>query len=136
MFPDIENCTIDSQPAKEVLKPEFISEQFITKVSKRGAEIIDVMGKSSAASAANAACNHVYDWLNGTKPGQWVAMGVIAEQNEYGVPEGICFSYPIQTIKGGEWKIAGGLTLNDEAKERIEKNSNELLEERKIAFNE
>jgi malate dehydrogenase len=81
---------------------KYLNEEFISKVQKRGAEIIAVMKKSSAASAANAACDHMHDWWVGTKPGEFVSMGVISDDNKYGVAPGIIYSFPV-ACKGGEW---------------------------------
>ena len=73
----------------------YLNGPYLEKVQKRGAEIISVMGKSSAASAANAACDHVHDWWFGTKPGCHVSMAVISDGNKYGAPAGLVFSFPV-----------------------------------------
>jgi malate dehydrogenase len=70
--------------------------EFLSKVQKRGAEIISVCKKSSAPSAANAICNHMHDWWNGTRGSQYVSMGVISDGNTYGVPEGLIYSFPLK----------------------------------------
>jgi len=87
---------------------KWIKETFIGKVQKRGGEIIAVMKKSSAASAANAACDHMHDWWVGTKPGEYTSMGVISDNNSYGITGGLIYSFPC-TCKGGEWTVVGGL---------------------------
>ena len=92
------------------------------------------MGKSSAASAANAACDHIHDLWYGTKPGRYASMGVISDGNSYGVPEGIMYSFPTEIAPGGKWKIVDGLKINDFSKDRMEKTAKELLEERKMAL--
>lgn len=107
---------------------------FIEKVQKRGAEIISVMKKSSAASAANAACDHVHDWWVGTKPGEFVSMAVISDGNEYGIAPGIMYSFPVK-CKAGEWQIVNGLSINKFAKTKMKATEQELLEERKLALN-
>jgi malate dehydrogenase len=112
----------------------YLNGPYLEKVQKRGAEIISVMGKSSAASAANAACDHVHDWWFGTKPGCHVSMAVISDGNKYGAPAGLVFSFPVQ-ISGGEWKIVDGLEINAFSKDKLEKTGKELLEERKMALN-
>lgn len=90
----------------------FLNTTFVDKVAKRGAEIIAVMKKSSAASAANAACDHMHDWWVGTKPGEFVSMGVISDQNKYGVKDNLIYSFPV-TCKGGEWQVVNGLEVNE-----------------------
>jgi malate dehydrogenase len=92
------------------------------------------MGKSSAASAANAACDHVHDWWFGTKPGCHVSMGVISDGNKYGAPEGLIYSFPLEILPGGTWKIVDNLAVNAFSKDKLEKTGKELLEERKMAL--
>ena len=92
------------------------------------------MGKSSAASAANAACDHVHDWWYGTKPGQWVSMGVISDGNTYGAPAGIMYSFPVTIAPGGKWTIVNGLSVNDFSRAKMDKTGKELLDERKMAL--
>lgn len=106
---------------------------FISKVAKRGAEIISVMKKSSAASAACAACDHMHDWWNGNQQGGIVSMGVIPEESHYGIDNSICYSYPCHVVDG-EWKIVDGLEINKFSADRMKKNEKELLEEKKMAL--
>jgi malate/lactate dehydrogenase len=106
----------------------------LSKVQKRGAEIISVMGKSSASSAANAACDHVHDIWYGTKPGSYASMGVISDGSKYDVPKGIIFSFPVEIAPGGEWQIAEGLEINEFQRGKLAATSAELLEERKLAL--
>ena len=102
-FPDIAHGEIscphsgNSKSIIEVLNNDekWVKETFISKVQKRGGEIISVMKKSSAASAANAACDHMHDWWIGTKPNEFVSMGIISDQNQYGVAEGLIYSFPV-----------------------------------------
>lgn len=103
------------------------------KVAKRGAEIIAVMKKSSAASAANAACDHMHDWWVGTKPGEYVSMGVISDGNNYGIKDNLIYSFPV-VCKGGEWQTVNGLAINDFASKKLKATEQELLEERKMAL--
>jgi len=122
-------------PARDFVKDNaYLEGPYISKVAKRGAEIISVMGKSSAVSAANAACDHVHDWWNGTKPGTWVNMGVIADDNTYGIPAGINYSYPLEIEAGGKWKIVNGLAINDFSRALMDKTAKELVDERKMAL--
>jgi malate/lactate dehydrogenase len=77
------------------------------------------MKKSSAASAANAACDHMHDWIIGTKPGEFVSMGVISDGNTYGVAQGLIYSFPL-TCKNGEWTVVNGLTVSDFARKKFQ----------------
>jgi malate/lactate dehydrogenase len=92
------------------------------------------MGKTSAGSAANAACDHMRDWWLGTKEGEFVNMGVISDGNPYGVEAGINFSFPVHIKAGGEWKFVEGLKVEGKALESLKINERDLLEERKIAM--
>jgi malate dehydrogenase len=135
-YPDTHHATIKGQPLRKVINDDaYLNGPYLEKVQKRGAEIISVMGKSSAASAANAACDHVHDWWYGTKPGCHVSMGVISDGNKYGVPEGVMYSFPLEILPGGTWKIVNGLPINAFSKDKMEKTGKELLEERKMALN-
>lgn len=134
-YPDTFHATIKGQPLRKVVNDEaYLNGPYLEKVQKRGAEIISVMGKSSAASAANAACDHIHDWWFGTKPGCHVSMGVISDGNTYGAPAGIMFSFPCTVVKG-EWKIVDGFAINDFSKGKLAATAKELLEERKMALN-
>lgn len=105
-------------------------------MQKRGAEIISVKNKSSAASAANAVCDHVRDLFHGTggeDGGRHVSMAVISDGNPYGVAEGLIYSFPC-TIRDKEWTIVPGLAISEFSQERITASANELIEERTMAF--
>jgi malate/lactate dehydrogenase len=118
----------------EVVNDEaYLQEEFINKVSKRGGEIIQETGKSSAASAAVAACDHVKSWWYGNPEDSYVSMGVIQEGGKYGVDGDLCFSYPC-TIKNGEWEIIEGLEIDEFSREKINLSMKELQEERKLAL--
>ncbi|MFN9907348.1 MAG: malate dehydrogenase, partial [bacterium] len=112
---------------------KYLNETFIPKVAKRGAEIIAVMKKSSAASAANAACDHMHDWWVGTKPGEYASMGVISDGNTYGVAGGLIYSFPL-VCKNGEWEVVKGLKIDEFSKAKMVETEKELLEERKMAL--
>ncbi len=135
-YPDTHHASIKGQAAREHVKDTaYLEGPFISKVAKRGAEIISVMGKSSAASAASAACDHVHDWWFGTTAQSgWTNMGVISDGNTYGVPEGIMYSFPVEIAAGGEWKVVDGLEINKFSREKMDKTAKELLEERKVAL--
>ena len=134
-YPDTFQATIGGKPLREVVKDdEYLNGAYISKVAKRGAEIISVLGKSSAASAAAAACDHVHDWWYGTKPGHYVSMGVISDKNSYGVPEGVMYSFPVEILPGGQWKVVEGIPINDFSRDKMDKTGQELVEERKMAL--
>src|SRR5215218_823025 len=129
MFPDLFNAKVNGKNAAEVVDDqEWYENDFLPTVGKRGAAIIDARGASSAASAANAAVDHVHDWVNGTRDGDWVSMAVPSD-GSYGVDEGLISSFPC-TCANGEWSIVQDLEVNDFAKEKIEATVNELREER------
>ncbi|MCY3631830.1 MAG: malate dehydrogenase [bacterium] len=128
-YPDLFNCQVGSQSAAEAVGDEaWIADEFIPAVQQRGAAIIEARGLSSAASAANAAIDHVHDWVHGTSPGDWVSMAVPSD-GSYGVPEGLISSFPCTTTDG-EWSIVGGLELNEFSQSRLEATVAELVEER------
>jgi malate dehydrogenase len=106
----------------------WLENVFIPTVQKRGAAIIDARGLSSAASAANAAIDHVRDWVAGTKEGDWVTMGVPSD-GSYDVPEGVIYGYPV-TIKGGEYQLVKGIEISDFSRKRMNATLKELHEER------
>jgi malate dehydrogenase len=131
-FPDISHATVAGLPASEALAkivgdvPTWLEQTFIPRVAKRGAEIIQVRGSSSVASAASAAIDHVRDWVLGTD--DWTSAGVVSH-GEYGVPEGLISSFPVQSVDG-QWRIVEGLEIDDWARARIDASVAELIEER------
>ncbi len=128
-YPDLVNAEVGGSSAWDAVGDEaWIADQFIPAVAKRGAAIIDARGASSAASAANAAIDHVRDWALGTPEGDWVSMGVPAD-GSYDVAEGIISGYPCR-CSGGDWSIVEGLEITDFSRERIDASVAELREER------
>ncbi|MFB6620424.1 malate dehydrogenase [Streptomyces sp. NPDC085524] len=128
-YPDIFHAEIAGKNAAEVVNDEvWLAENFIPTVAKRGAAIIDARGASSAASAANAAIDHVHTWVNGTAAGDWTSMGIPSD-GSYGVPEGIISSFPV-TTKDGKYEIVQGLDINEFSRKRIDASVAELVEER------
>ena len=127
-YPDLYHAEVNGKIAAEQVEESWLRDEFIPRVAKRGAEIIEVRGGSSVASAANAAIDHVYDWVNGTPEGDWVS-AAIPSDGGYGVAEGIISSFPVTSVNG-EWKIVQGLDLNDFSRERIDASVKELVEER------
>ena len=128
MYPDLHHTMVAGQPALDLLDMDWLDNDFIPTVQKRGAAIIDARGASSAASAANAAIDHVRDWMSDA--GGVVSMGVLAD-GSYGIAEGLFFSFPI-TCAGGDWKIVQGLSVNDYSRAKLDITEGELREERDL----
>jgi malate dehydrogenase len=129
MYPDLFNAKVKGERAWDAVGDEsWVADEYIPRVGKRGAEIIDARGASSAASAANAAIDHVHDWVSGTAAGDWVSMAVPSD-GSYGVEQGIISSFPCR-CSNGEWEIVQGLEVPDFSQQRIDKTVNELKEER------
>jgi malate dehydrogenase len=129
-YPDVSHAKVGDRPAKDAIADQpWIENDFIPKVQKRGAAIIEARGASSAASAANAAIEHVHDWVLGTPGDDWVSMGV-ASDGSYGIPEGIVAGHPCR-CSGGEWSIVEGLEVDEFSRGRIDASVKELQEERK-----
>ena len=129
MYPDLFNAKVRGERAWDVVGDEaWVADEFIPRVGKRGAEIIEARGASSAASAANAAVDHVHDWVNGTQGDDWVSMAV-PSSGGYGVEEGIISSFPCRCSNGG-WEIVEGLDVPGFSQERIDKTVAELVGER------
>lgn len=128
-YPDVFHCEIGGRNAAEVIGDQrWIEEEFIPTVQQRGAKIIEARGLSSAASAANAALDHVRDWVLGTPEGDWVSMAVPSD-GSYGVPEGLISSFPV-TCSGGEYRIVPDLEIDEFSRARIDASVAELGEER------
>ena len=128
-YPDIFHAEIGGKNAAEVVGDQkWLENNFIPTVAKRGAAIIEARGASSAASAANAAIDHVHTWVNGTAEGDWTSMGIPSD-GSYGVPEGIISSFPV-TTKDGKYEIVQGLDINEFSRARIDASVQELTEER------
>ena len=129
MYPDLFNAKVDGRVAAEAVGDQaWIENEFLPTVGKRGAAIIEARGASSAASAANAAIDHVYDWFNGSSQGDWVTMGVPSD-GSYGVEEGIICGFPVTTANG-DWEIVEGLEITDFSREKIDASVDELRSER------
>ena len=128
MYPDLVHAEVGGESAWEAVDDEkWIADEFIPKVGKRGAAIIDARGSSSAASAASAAIDHVRDWTRGTG-GEWVSMAVRSD-GSYDVEEGLISGFPC-TCANGEWQIVEGLEIDEFSRERIDASVAELAEER------
>jgi len=128
---DYPKAGVDTPVRTAVKDDEWCNGEFITCVQQRGAEVIKARGKSSAASAANAALAHIRDWFLGTAPGTWVSMGVMSD-GSYDIPEGIIYSFPC-TCANGEYKIVQNLSVDDFSRNLMTLTANELIEEAKEA---
>jgi malate dehydrogenase len=128
-YPDISHALVGEVPATELeTEQEWIENEFIPTVAKRGAAIIEARGASSAKSAASAAIDHVHDWVLGTPDGDWVSMGIPSD-GSYDIEEGVICGYPC-TCSGGEWQIVSDLEIDDFSRERIDASVAELRSER------
>ena len=127
-YPDVYHALIDGKPAPELVDESWIEHEFIPTVQKRGAAVIEARGASSAASAANAAVDHMRTWADGTAADDWTSMGVCSD-GSYGVPEGLISSFPI-TISGRDCSIVQGLEVDAFSRNRIDASVGELGEER------
>jgi malate dehydrogenase len=129
MYPDLFNAKIGGRQAAEVVNDrEWLENDFIPTVGKRGAAIIDARGASSAASAASAAIDHVRDWVLGTPEGNWVSMAVPTD-GSYGIEAGVISGYPVRCANG-EYTVVEGLETNDFSREKIDATVQELRSER------
>lgn len=129
-YPDIFHAEVGGKNAAEAVNDQdWIENDFIPTVAKRGAAIIDARGASSAASAASATVDAARDWLLGTPADDWVSMAVVSD-GSYGVPEGLISSFPV-TTQDGNWSIVQGLDIDDFSRSRIDKSTAELADERK-----
>ncbi len=131
-YPDFQHARIDGKPAADVIGDRaWLEGDFIAGVQQRGAKVIEARGKSSAASAANAAMGHVHTFTFGTAPGDWTSAAVVSD-GSYGVPEGLVSSFPVRVKKGGSWEIVQGLELDAFGKEKLKKTIVELEAEREV----
>lgn len=127
-FPDLHHPKVSGETAISLVDQSWYEEDFIPTVQQRGAAIIKARGASSAASAANAAIDHMHDWALGTPEGDWVSMGVYSD-GSYGITEGLIYSFPC-VCKNGDWTIVQGLEINDFSRGKMTATEQELTEER------
>ncbi|MDA0274873.1 MAG: malate dehydrogenase [Proteobacteria bacterium] len=128
-YPDLFQAEVDGKKVWPMINDQaWLESTFIPTVQKRGAAIIEARGLSSAASAANAAVDHIRDWSLGSEKGSWVSMGIPSE-GSYGIPEGVLYGYPV-TCSGGKYEIVKGLEVSDFARKRMDATLRELHEER------
>jgi len=128
-YPDLFHAEVEGKNAAKLINDQqWVESYFIPTIQKRGAAIIEARGLSSAASAANAAMDHIRDWTYGTREGDWVSMGIPAD-GSYGIAEGVMYGYPV-TCKGGKYEIVKGLEISDFSRARMQTTLKELHEER------
>lgn len=128
-YPDLNHAEVDGKKVVDLINdPAWVEDYFIPTVQNRGATVIEARGLSSAASAANAAVNHVHDWFFGTPENNWVSMG-IPSNGSYGIPAGVIYGHPV-TCQGGAYKIVQGLEISNSGKMRMQASYRDLLEER------
>ena len=127
-YPDLSQATVKGKPALQAVERTWYENEYIPRVAKRGAEIIDARGASSAASAANAALEHVRDWVLGTPADDWTSMGIPSD-GSYGIEKGLMYSFPVR-CKGGDYEIVQGLAVDEFSRKRMQATANELKEER------
>lgn len=127
-YPDISQCTVAGEAAAGMVERDWYEQQYIPRVAKRGAEIIDARGASSAASAASAAINHIRDWVMGTPEEDWTSMAVPSD-GSYAIPEGLIYSFPVTTANG-DYTIVQGLDIDDFSRARMAATQAELEEEK------
>ena len=128
-YPDLSHAEVDGKKAVDLIGDQgWIEQTFIPTVQKRGAAIIEARGLSSAASAANAAIDHIRDWVFGTRENDWVSMGIVSD-GSYGIPEGVIYGYPV-TCANGSYRIVPNLSVSEGGKSRMKATHQELLEER------
>ena len=127
-YPDVSYATVAGKAASELVDEAWLADYFRPTVAKRGAAIIEARGASSAASAANAAIDHMHDWVLGTPAGEFTTAAIMSDGEHYGVPAGLCFGFPV-TSDGGEWKVVEGLEVSDSTRAGIEHNIAALQDE-------
>jgi malate dehydrogenase len=128
-YPDVFQAECEGKKIWPMINDQdWLEKSFIPTIQKRGAAIIEARGLSSAASAANAAMDHVRDWIDGTRAGNWVSMGIPSD-GSYGIPEGVIYGYPV-TCEGGKYKIVKGLAISEFSRARMDATLKELQEER------
>jgi malate dehydrogenase len=127
-YPDLFHAEVGGRSVADQVDRKWLEDDFIPTVAKRGAAIIAARGASSAASAANAAIDHVNSWVLGTPDGDWVSAGILSD-GSYGVPEGLISGFPV-TSSGGSWEIVQGLDIDDFSRGKIDASVAELAEER------
>jgi malate dehydrogenase len=129
-YPDLSHAEVDGRPAWDLVDEEWVREVFVPTVASRGAAIIDARGASSAASAANAAIDHVRDWVAGTADDTWTSVAMVSD-GSYGVPEGLVCGFPARA-RNGRYEVVPDMDVDEFGRRQIERSVQELVEERTI----
>ncbi len=127
-YPDVSYATVAGQKASDLVDEAWLSEYYRPTVAKRGAAIIEARGASSAASAANAAIDHMHTWIHGTAEGEFVTAGVYSDGSHYGVPAGLSFGFPVKSVNG-QYQVVDGLEISEATRAGIDHNIKALQEE-------
>jgi malate dehydrogenase len=131
-YPDLSHAQVNGTGAPQLVDQAWVHEVFIPTVAGRGAAVIEARGASSAASAANAAIDHVRDWVTGTAEDTWTSAGVVSD-GSYGIPEGLVAGFPVVS-RNGQHEIVRGLEIDEFGRQRIDRSVTELLEERDLVI--
>jgi len=132
-YPDLSHCLVAGRPALELVDEDWVRNEFIPRVQRRGTEIIEARGLSSAASAAYAGMSHMRDWVSGSAAQDWVSMGVVSD-GSYGLAEGLIYSFPC-TCTDGRYEIVQGLSIDDFSRGKMQATEDELSSERDAVSN-
>lgn len=127
-YPDLHHALVEGKPALERVDRAWYEQEYIAAVQNRGAVVIKARGKSSAASAANAALDHMRTWVYGTEEGDWTSMGIFGD-GSYGIEPGLVYSYPV-AIRDGEYSIVQGLEIDPYSRDKLDASAAELAAER------
>ena len=130
-YPDFENARIGGKPAVDVINDRnYLENEFVETIQKRGAAVLAARGKSSAASAASAVLDHVRDAFNKTEGENWFSSAILSDGNPYGIPDGLIFSFPCRSDGNGNYRIVAGLDLSEYARRKLDATTEELIAER------
>jgi malate dehydrogenase len=131
-YPDVNHGTVNGKPVREVVNDDaYLNGDFISRVQKRGAEVIDVRGGSSVFSAANGAKDHLRDWFLGC---DWTSMAVMTDGKSYNVPAGLCYSFPVKCLGNWKYEIVQGLKIDEFSQQKMDATTKELQEEKADAL--
>jgi len=132
-YPDVNHGTVGGVPIREMVKDDdYLNNEFVTTVQKRGAAIIEARKLSSALSAASSVCDHIRNWLKGMEGRRFVSMGVVSD-GSYGIAKDIVYSFPV-VCKNGDWEVVQGLPIDERSRQKMTITESELKEEKDLAF--